>query len=153
MPTSLAGSEWSPPGPRAARSTRSGKADQTLFDELFHADVVVGLNTSAQIEASILGKPVYTFSAGAAAAGQEGSLHFYYLLEDRGGVIRYADSLPEHVRQLELGLAGEVDREAIAAFCERIVRPRGLARPVVPLLADEVEALARSTPRVVSASG
>jgi hypothetical protein len=142
--------QWSPPGPRAARSTRSGKADQTLFDELYHADVVVGLNTSAQIEASILGKPVYTFSAGAAAAGQEGSLHFYYLLEDQGGVIRYAESLPEHVRQLERGLAGEVDRDAIGAFCERIVRPRGLAQPVVPLLADEVEALARSRPQVVS---
>ncbi len=141
--------EWSPHGPRAARSTRSGKADQTLFDELSHADVVVGLNTSAQIEASILGKPVYTFAAGAAAAGQEGSLHFYYLLEDQGGVIKYADSLTEHVRQLERGLAGEVDREAIGAFCERIVRPRGLAQPVVPLLADEVEALALSSPRVV----
>jgi hypothetical protein len=143
--------EWSPPGPRAARSTRSGKADQTLFDELFHADVVVGLNTSAQIEASILGKPVYTFSAGAAAAGQEGSLHFYYLLEDQGGIIRYADSLPDHVRQLENGLAGEVDRTAIRSFCERIVRPRGLAQPVVPILADEVELLVRTAPQALAA--
>ena len=96
--------DWSPPGPRAARSTRSGKADQTLFDELFHADAVVGLNTSAQIEASILGKPVYTFSAGAAAAGQEGSLHFYYLLEDQGGVVRYADS-PSRARPISWSAA------------------------------------------------
>jgi hypothetical protein len=144
--------EWAPPGPGVARSAGTGKADQTLFDELFHADLAVGLNTSAQIEASIVGRPVYTFSAGDAAAGQEGSLHFYYLLEGQGGVVRYADSLDEHVWQLERGLAGEIDRDAIRAFCERIVRPRGLARPVVPLLADEVEALARSAPQAVAAA-
>lgn len=67
-------------------------------------------------------------------------------------MIRYADTLAEHVRQLARGLAGDVDRAAISAFCERIVRPRGLARPVVPLLADEIEALARSAPRAVAAS-
>jgi hypothetical protein len=143
--------EWSPPTPHVSLSMRAGKADQSLFDELHHADLVVGLNTSAQIEASILGKPVYTFSAGAAAAGQEGSLHFYYLLEGQGGVVGYAETLPEHVHQLERALAGDVDREAIRAFSERIVRPRGLARPVVPLLADEVEALARATPRALPA--
>jgi hypothetical protein len=143
---------WSPPDPRVACSIRAGKADQTLFDDLYHADLAVGLNTSAQIEASILGKPVYTFSAGPDAPGQEGSLHFYYLLSGREGVIGYADTLAEHVRQLAGGLAGDVGGAAISAFCERIVRPRGLARPVVPLLADEVEALSRSAPRAVAAS-
>ena len=143
--------EWSPPGAGVARSAARGKADQTLFDELFHADVAVGLNTSAQIEASIVGRPVYTFAAGAAAAGQEGSLHFHYLLEEHGGVIRYGGTLDEHITQLERGLAGEVDREAIRAFCERIVRPRGIARPVVPQLADEVELLARTAPQALAA--
>jgi hypothetical protein len=143
--------EWTPPGQSVALSIRTGKADQTLFDDLYHADVAVGLNTSAQIEASIVGKPVYTFSAGEAAAGQEGSLHFYYLLQGRGGVVGYAETLREHVRQLERGLAGDYDRESIRSFCEQIVRPRGLARPVVPLLADEVEALARSAERPIPA--
>ena len=143
--------EWRPPAPHVALSTRTGKADQTLFDELHHSEVAVGLNTSAEIEASILGKPVLTFSAGAAAAGQEGSLHFHHLLAGRGGVVGYAETLPDHVGQLERALAGDVDREAIRAFSERTVRPRGLARPVVPLLADEVEALARSAPRTAPA--
>src|SRR5207237_940929 len=121
----------------------SGKADQSLFDELHHAAVVVGLNTSAQIEASILGKPVYTFAAGNRAPGQEGSLHFHYLLEERGGVVSFARTLEEHVDQLESGLAGDYDADAIRRFCEFLVRPHGLEQPVAPLLADELAALAQ----------
>jgi hypothetical protein len=142
---------WSPSAPRLALSRGTGKAGQSLFDELYHCAAAVGLNTSAQIEASIVGKPVYTFSAGEDAAGQEGSLHFYYLLEDRGGVVSYAETLAEHVEQLERGLAGDYDRRAIRGFCEQIVRPCGLERAVVPILADEVEALARTSDRPVPA--
>jgi len=143
---------WRPPDERVAVSIRADKADRSLFDELHHAELAVGLNTSAQIEASIVGTPVYTFSAGVDAAGQEGSLHFYYLLEREGGAVRFAAGLDEHVQQLERGLAGDVDREAIREFCRRIVRPRGLDRPVVPQLADEVEALARTARRPVGAT-
>ncbi len=38
-------------------------ADQSLYDALHHSAAVVGLNTSAQIEAGILGKPVLTLLA------------------------------------------------------------------------------------------
>src|SRR5205823_6371267 len=100
----------------------------------------------AQIEASIVGRPVYTFSAGAAAPAQSGSLHFYYLLKDRGGVVSYAESLGEHVAQLERGVSGDYDRDAIRGFCEFFDRPRGLDRPVSPILADEVLNLAESSP-------
>lgn len=114
------------------------KGGQTLFDDLCHADVVVALNTSAQIEASILEKPVYTFSAGNLAPGQEGTLHFYNLLEGQGGVVTFSETLDDHVRQLERGLAGDFDRGAIRRFAESRVRPLGLERPVSPLLAEEI---------------
>jgi hypothetical protein len=127
-----------PKGPRVSISDPRSKRTQSLFDELHHAAVAVGLNTSAQIEASILGKPVYTFSAGVAAPGQEGTLHFYNLLEQQGGVVKLASTLGEHVTQLERGLAGEVDHDAIRRFCERVVRPHGLDRPVAPMLAEEL---------------
>jgi hypothetical protein len=103
---------------------------------------VVGLNTSAQIEASILEKPVYTFSAGALAPGQEGTLHFYNLLEGHGGVVRFSETLDDHARELDHGLAGDFDRTAIRRFCESRVRPHGLDRPVSPILADEILQLA-----------
>jgi hypothetical protein len=135
---------WAPRGERVSLSAEPHIAGHDLYDELTHADAAVGLNTSAQIEASIVGTPVYTFSAGADAPGQQGSLHFYYLLRERGGVVQYGETLEEHVEQLRRGLAGEVDRKAIRGFAEAFVRPNGLDRPVAPQLAEEIRKLARS---------
>jgi hypothetical protein len=132
-----------PRGPGVSLSVPAAKGGQGLYDDLYHAAVVVGLNTSAQIEASILEKPVYTFSAGALAPGQEGTLHFYNLLEGHGGVVQFSETLDDHARRLDRGLAGDFDRDAIRRFCESRVRPRGLDRPVSPILADEVVELSR----------
>ncbi len=134
---------WDPPE-RVSLAESMKRKRQSLLDQLHHSAAAVGLNTSAQIEASIVGRPVYTFSAGAAAPAQSGSLHFYYLLKDRGGVVSYAETLGEHVAQLERGVTGDYDRDAIRRFCEFFVRPRGLDRPVSPILADEVLKLAGS---------
>ncbi len=127
---------------RISLSRNPQEADQRLYDDLHHAAVAVGLNTTAQIEASILRTPVYTFSAGDLAPGQGGTLHFYYLLKDHGGVVTHAESMEEHVRQLELGVSGHDDSEAIRRFCESFVRPRGLDRRVSPIVAGEVLDLA-----------
>ncbi len=135
---------WTPAATGVSVSSRPHRAGQDLYDQLHHASAVVGLNTSAQIEAAIVGRPVYTFSAGEAAPAQGGSRHFYYLLEGGGGGVTYADSLEEHVTQLERGVGGDYDREAIARFAELFVRPRGLERRVAPIVAGEVLALAGS---------
>ena len=76
-----------PSAERVSLSRHPRQQDQSLYDELHHCAAVVGLNTSAQIEASILGRPVYTFAAGELAPGQAGSLHFRYLLREHGGVV------------------------------------------------------------------
>jgi hypothetical protein len=132
-------SDWTTTHERVSLSHHPPPRELSLYDELHHAAVVVGLNTTAQIEASILEKPVYTFLAGdELAPGQRGTLHFYSLLEGRGGVVRYAETLDEHVRQLERGLAGDYEADAIRRFCEWFVRPHGLDRPVAPILAAEV---------------
>jgi hypothetical protein len=117
---------------------------QDLYDQLFVADAVVGLNTSAEIEAAILDKPVLTVMAGAAVApGQEGSVHFRYLLADHGGPVETADSLAQHVAQLRKALAEDPLAEARRHFVSEFVRPRGLDRPAGAVLADEIEALGR----------
>jgi hypothetical protein len=140
--------------PRVAVSDARRKDSQSLFDDLYHADAVVALNTSAQIEAAILEKPVYTFSAGELAPGQEGTLHFYNLLESHGGVVTYSRTLDEHVAELERGLGGGYDRAAIRRFAEATVRPRGFDRPVSPMLADEILKLAASgSPGAVESRG
>jgi hypothetical protein len=150
-PKSWAARVPSAAGVAVSRARR--KDAQSLFDDLCHADAVVALNTSAQIEASILEKPVYTFSAGELAPGQEGTLHFYNLLEGHGGVVRFGETLDEHVRQLERGLAGDVDRAAIRRFVEATVRPRGLDRPVSPILADEILTLGAGTAMAAGSRG
>jgi hypothetical protein len=134
--------EWRPEHDRVSLSPHPKQEDQSLYDELHHAAVAVGLNTSAQIEASILGKPVFTFAAGDLAPGQAGTLHFYYLLQAQGGVVRYAETLEEHVSQLAPAVAGDYDRAAIFRFCEAFVRPHGSDRPVAPILAEQVVKLA-----------
>ena len=134
--------DWSPGAERVSTSGSLQRGGPDLYEDLHHSGAAVGLNTTAQIEASILGKPVYTFSGGDLAPGQQGSRHFYYLLKDHDGAVAYAETLAEHVVQLERGVAGDFDGDAIRRFCESFVRPRGLDRPVAPIVADEVVNLA-----------
>lgn len=117
--------------------------DQSLYDELYHSAAVVGLNTSAQIEAAIVGRPVYTFSADELAPGQKGSTHFSYLLTDRGGFVEHAATLDEHVDQLSRGVGGAFDVQKLRRFTESFVRPAGLDRPATPILAGGIIDLAR----------
>jgi hypothetical protein len=116
-------------------------ADRLLYDTLYHSAAVVGLNTSAQIEAALLGKPVFTMLAPGFERGQQGTLHFRYLLAEEGGFVQVARDFDEHRRHLAEAVAGRHDRAATRAFIERFVRPAGLDRPATPMLADAIEQL------------
>ena len=85
--------------------------------------------------------------SGDVAPGQEQTLHFRYLLAEHGGTVVYGSMLEEHTAQLARGLGGDYDREAIRRFAESFLRPRGLDKPVGPILADDVAALAGVTNR------
>ena len=109
---------------------------QAFYECLHHADAVVALNTSAELEAGIVGRPVLTVLAtGEAADGQAHTLHFDYLLRDHGGFVRYAPNLDTHVAQLADTLTTPGTSEAIRAFVLEFLRPLGDA-PVAPRLAD-----------------
>jgi len=109
-----------------------------LARALAGVDAVVALNTSGELEAAIADLPVVTFRAGSGAPGQEGSMHFRYLLEQNGGFVLDSLDLDEHVQNLGRVLRGEFDRERQRAFVEGFVRPHGLDRPVSPLVVDAV---------------
>ncbi len=126
--------------------TRAGGQD--LLDQIHACDVVVGLNTSAEIEAAIVGRPVLTVRAGELAPGQEGSTHYGYLLGESGGPVKEARSLEEHLDQLVGSIASDEDASARRrAFVASFVRPRGVDRPVGDCIAEEVEALGRRSSR------
>jgi hypothetical protein len=121
---------------------RDSKND--YFDSIYHAAAAVGINTSAQIEAGIIGRPVYTIRAPEYAATQDGTLHFRYLVGDRDGLLRAAATFEEHVQDLAGALAGRSDTAGrVTAFVQPFVRPRGLDVPATPLLAAAIEELGR----------
>lgn len=116
-------------------------ADLVLHDTVFHSAAVVGLNTSAEIEAAIARRPVYTIVE-PSARGQQETLHFHYLLKAGGGHVELADSFDAHRAQLSDALARRYDPAAIDAFLCSFVRPHGLDVPVAPIVADAIEQLA-----------
>ena len=120
-------------------------ADQVLYDTVHHSVAVVGLNTSAEIEAAIVGRPVYTI-LDPQAEGQKGTLHFHYLLRGQGGHVYLADTFDEHRQQLSDALAGKYDAGALDAFLRSFVRPNGIDTPVSPQVADAIEALGVGEP-------
>jgi FkbM family methyltransferase len=126
--------------PRAIVLKTSDRARQGLFESLYHSAAVVGLNTSAELEAAIVGRPVYTVIAGDDAAdGQSSTLHFHYLLEEHGGCVRRANGLGDHIAQLQDELDRPRDSSEIRRFAGEFLRPHGIDQPVAAVFADAIE--------------
>lgn len=132
------------------RSPVDAQSRADYFDSLYHADAVVGLNTSAMIEAGILGRPVLTVIVPEFAENQTGTVHFEYLSSVGGGLVTAATSLEQHAQQL----AAVVKRPASPStqFVSEFVRPRGLDVPATPYFVEQVEALGVERPEHVPAS-
>ncbi len=114
-----------------------------LFEFLHHSQAVVGLITSAMIEAALAGRPVHSVMTTLAGAGQQGTVHFDYLTHVGGGLLHLSKTLEEHVAKLAPHLARPLDaadsrsKAFIAAFVDS---PDG--GPASEGLADAVERLA-----------
>jgi hypothetical protein len=112
-----------------------------LFDTMTHSVAVVGINTTAMIEAAILGKSVLTILVPEFV--QESSLHFRYLLAENGGFLHVSPSIEEHVGQLRAVLdEDEAGAERRRRFVAAFVRPGGLDQPATELGVTAIEELA-----------
>src|SRR4030095_2334475 len=100
-PDSFAGMDGVAVWPRGGYDPVDEEHRAGLFASLFHAAAVVGINTSAMIEAAIVGRPVFSIETPQFAGTQGGTLHYRHLLPENGGFLRVASSLGEHVQQLE----------------------------------------------------
>ena len=109
---------------------------------LLASTVVVGVNTTAMIEAAILRRPVFSVRDPGFAHSQQQTLHFGYLTRERGGCATVAESLAEHVLQVEAAVSGQVDLLALDRFVQRFVRPLGLTTPATTHLCDAIELVA-----------
>ncbi|HLG58095.1 MAG TPA: hypothetical protein VI485_22300 [Vicinamibacterales bacterium] len=121
------------------------KAD--YFDALYFSEAVVGLCTSAFLEAAIVGRPVMTLLLPAYRIHQDGMAHFRYLLKVGGGLLQTAPDVDAHLAQLADVLAGSRERdERNKRFITAFVRPMGLESPATPVFVDAVERLAAAGP-------
>jgi hypothetical protein len=126
--------------PRAGELPLFDDAKHAYYDSLHLASAVVAVNTSGMIEAGIVGRRSFTLLAPEFAGTQEGTLHFAHLTGP--GFLRTARTMDEHHAQLAAELRDPSSRAALAPFIERFVRPRGLAIPATPLVADAIEEVA-----------
>jgi hypothetical protein len=119
-----------------------------FHDTLLACDAVVGVNTTAMIEAAIVGRPVLTVCDPAFTQSQQETLHFQYLVDHAEGCAQVARTLDEHVAQLERALLHPGDRrEALAAFVAAFVRPFGLDQPSTDRLCDVIESVHGAGPQ------
>ena len=111
----------------------------TFFDSLYHADAVVGLNTSAMIEAAIVGREVHTILEPRYHVSQQETFHFGYLSDPKNGLLRVADGWEAHFLQLSEELSAAQGAKRAARFVDRFVRPRGREQRASAVMADEIE--------------
>ena len=115
---------------------------EDYFESLYYSAAVVGLNTSAFLEAAIVGRPVHTILTPEFADNQQGTLHFHYLLNVGGGMLRTSTSFAEHHAQLATSLDPSQSASSInQQFVREFIRPHGLERPATPVLCDALEAI------------
>ena len=136
--------EWeagAPPGAVLWGSNPNNAAGRDdYFDSLYHCAAVVGLNTSALVEAAIVDRPVFTVLLPEFRDNQGGTFHFHHLLTEGEGFLNVAPSLEAHVAQLE-ALAGGAAMRPNRPFVERFVRPHGVGVAATPVFAETLETL------------
>jgi len=127
---------------------------EDYFDSLYYSAAVVGITTSAFLEAAIVGRPVMSFYAEDLVPEHEASLHFQYLADAERGLLTMATDLDEHERQLASVLAGPpppiLRRQR--NFVRDFIRPRGMDVPATSVVADGLEQVARA-PRTAAPAG
>ncbi len=115
---------------------------EDYFESLFYSRAVVGLNTSAFLEAAIVDRPVHTILAPEFAENQTGTLHFHYLLQVGGGVLQTSTSFQEHHAKLAASLRRSPTAPGTnPRFVQEFIRPRGLRTPATLVFCDAVDEL------------
>jgi hypothetical protein len=132
--------------PRIVPELPMNERDEALyFHSLHFSEAVVGINTTAMVEAFVVGKPVLTITSPDFRETQEATLHFGNLRSAAGGALQQASTIEEHLEQLRATLESpESYREGIERFLRTFVRPLGLDRSATEVLCEELERMAES---------
>ena len=111
------------------------------FDSLYHSAAVVGITTTAFLDAAVVGRPVMTIFFDEVRQEHEGSLHFQLLMKFAGGLMTAAHSLEEHEQQLAAMLEGPPPDVVarVRHFVGAFVHPCGWDVPATTVFADALE--------------
>lgn len=128
--------------PRAEVSPFTDEFKSDFYDSMYYSAVICGVNTSAQIEAGIVGRAVCSYLAPEFAHSQRGTLHFHHLTNVNGGLVQVAEDLDEHLEDLARAIhEGDASIARSHRFVEGFVRPHGLGVPATPIVAGAILAL------------
>jgi hypothetical protein len=128
--------------PRGGVSPVDLDSRNDFFDSMYHSAAAVGINTSAQIECGIVGRPVFTIRTPAYQRTQEGTLHFRHLTTEGGGLLNLADDFETHVRQIADALNDPAGtRRRVEGFVSAFTRPHGLTVEATPRMVEAIEQL------------
>ena len=128
--------------PKGGVSPVDAESRNDFFDSMYHAAGAVGINTSAQIECGIVGRPVFTIRTPAYQRTQEGTLHFRHLTTEGGGLLQLADDFETHVSQISASLDDPTGtRRRVEGFVKAFTRPHGLDVEATPRMVEAIEAL------------
>jgi hypothetical protein len=122
------------------------------FDSLYYSAAVVGITTTAFVDAAVVGRPVMTIFFDDVRHEHQGSLHFQHLLKFAGGLVTVARSLEEHERQLAAMIDGPPEdvMEQQRRFVHAFVRPHGLDVSATTIMADALERVGTSATTTVA---
>jgi hypothetical protein len=138
----IAGAENVTVFPRVGGYPVTDAARADYFDSIYHCAAVVGINTSAMLEAGIVGRQCFTVLDPDVAESQEGMLHFGHLTA--GNFLMTAQGFEQHIAQLGQAVgganAGAGQRER---FIAEFLRPLGRGRPATPVVAGIIEQTAQ----------
>jgi len=114
------------------------QARQNLFHTLYFSAGSIGLNTTAMLEAAVVGRPCVAVVTDEYRRSQSERAHFQQML--RGGFLETPRSAEETVALMARIVAGRDELgEARKSFVQRFFRPLGESEPVSSLYAQAIE--------------
>jgi hypothetical protein len=117
------------------------RAKQDYYNSIYHSKAVIGVNTSAFLEAAILDKPCVTISIAQYGFKQSERGHFRHLLN--GNFLEVSDSFPEAASVITGILAGNDSKNAQRSkFVRDFIRPHGLDKSASEIIAKAIESAA-----------
>lgn len=131
--------------PRGGEDPLDVDARRHYFDSIHHSAAVVGINTSAQIESAILGRPVHTVLTDDFRSTQGGTLHFQHIAAGDGHLI-VAHSLRDHMKALADSLSDPSEQRG-QRFLGSFIRPHGLHEAATPRVVAAIERVSGSVGR------